>query len=109
MFFIFPALWGLSDAIWQTQTNGLYGILFEKHEEAAFSNYRLWESLGFVIAFGYSTKLQIYIKLYILLSMLVLSMVTYGAVEYLEAKSSPGTPPVTKKEDVGPLTQDTHV
>lgn len=22
VFFIFPALWGLSDAIWQTQTNG---------------------------------------------------------------------------------------
>ncbi|XP_061234516.1 protein unc-93 homolog A isoform X2 [Neopsephotus bourkii] len=109
VFFIFPALWGLSDAIWQTQTNGLYGILFEKHKEAAFANYRLWESLGFVIAFGYSTKLQIYIKLYILLSMLVLSVATYGAVEYLEAKSSPATPPVTKKEDVGPLTQDTHV
>ncbi|XP_062497689.1 protein unc-93 homolog A isoform X2 [Pezoporus occidentalis] len=109
VFFVFPALWGLSDAIWQTQTNGLYGILFEKHKEAAFANYRLWESLGFVIAFGYSTKLQIYIKLYILLSMLVLSVVTYGAVEYLEAKSSPVTPPVTKKEDVGPLTQDTHV
>ncbi|XP_030355927.1 protein unc-93 homolog A isoform X3 [Strigops habroptila] len=109
VFFIFPALWGLSDAIWQTQTNGLYGILFEKHKEAAFANYRLWESLGFVIAFAYSTKLQVYIKLYILLSVLVLSMVTYGAVEYLKAKSSPGTPTATKKEDVGPLTQDTHV
>ncbi|NXS01125.1 UN93A protein, partial [Oxylabes madagascariensis] len=90
VFFVFPALWGLSDAVWQTQTNGLYGILFEKHKEAAFANYRLWESLGFVIAFGYSTKLQAYIKLYILLSVLVLSMVTYGAVEYLEAKSSLG-------------------
>uniref|UniRef100_A0A8B9GJW1 Protein unc-93 homolog A n=1 Tax=Amazona collaria TaxID=241587 RepID=A0A8B9GJW1_9PSIT len=99
VFFIFPALWGLSDAIWQTQTNGLYGILFEKHKEAAFANYRLWESLGFVISFGYSTKLQIYVKLYILLSTLVLCMVMYGAVEYLEAKSSPGTPPATKKEE----------
>ena len=87
---------------------GLYGILFEKHKEAAFANYRLWESFGFVIAFGYSTKLQVYIKLYILLSVLVLSMVTYGAVEYLEAKSSPGTPTATKKENVGPLTQETH-
>ncbi|XP_054676195.1 protein unc-93 homolog A isoform X1 [Grus americana] len=107
VFFVFPALWGLADAIWQTQTNGLYGILFEKHKEAAFANYRLWESVGFVIAFGYSTKLQVYIKLYILLSVLVLSMVMYGAVEYLEAKSSPGTPTSTKKENVGPLTQET--
>ncbi|XP_074898188.1 protein unc-93 homolog A isoform X2 [Buteo buteo] len=109
VFFIFPALWGLSDAIWQTQTNGLYGILFEKHKEAAFANYRLWESFGFVIAFGYSTKLQVYIKLYILLSVLVLSMVTYGAVEYLEAKSSPGTPTATKKENVEPPTQESNM
>ncbi|RMC12683.1 hypothetical protein DUI87_10207 [Hirundo rustica rustica] len=86
---------------------GLYGILFEKHKEAAFANYRLWESLGFVIAFGYSTKLQAYIKLYILLSVLVLSMVTYGAVEYLEVKSSPGTPTATKKENGGPFSQET--
>ncbi|XP_009889757.1 PREDICTED: protein unc-93 homolog A isoform X2 [Charadrius vociferus] len=109
VFFIFPALWGLSDSIWQTQTNGLYSVLFEKHTEAAFANYRLWESCGFVIAFGYSTKLQVYIKLYILLSVLVLSMVTYGVVEYLEAKSSPGTPTATKKENVGPPTQETYM
>lgn len=88
---------------------GLYGVLFEKHTEAAFANYRLWESCGFVIAFGYSTKLQVYIKLYILLSVLVLSMVTYGVVEYLEAKSSPGTPNATKKENVGPPTQETYM
>lgn len=88
---------------------GLYGILFEKHKEAAFANYRLWESLGFVIAFGYSTKLQAYIKLYILLSVLVLSMVTYGAVEYLEAKKSPGTPTATKKENGIPCSQETHM
>jgi len=88
---------------------GLYGVLFEKHKEAAFANYRLWESLGFVIAFGYSTKLQVYIKLYILLSVLVLSMVMYGAAEYLEAKSSPGTPTATKDENAGPITQETHM
>uniref|UniRef100_A0A8C3VEP4 Protein unc-93 homolog A n=1 Tax=Catharus ustulatus TaxID=91951 RepID=A0A8C3VEP4_CATUS len=109
VFFVFPALWGLADAVWQTQTNGLYGILFEKHKEAAFANYRLWESLGFVIAYGYSTKLQAYIKLYILLSVLVLSMVTYGAVEYLEARSSPGTPTATKKENGGAHSQETSM
>ncbi|XP_005443170.2 protein unc-93 homolog A [Falco biarmicus] len=109
VFFIFPALWGLSDAIWQTQTNALYGTLFEKHKEAAFANYRLWESVGFVIAFGYSTKLQVYIKLYILLSVLVLSMVMYGVVEYLKAQSSLGTGTATKKGNVGPLVQETHM
>ncbi|NXH42050.1 UN93A protein, partial [Dicaeum eximium] len=109
VFFVIPALWGVSDAVWQTQTNALYGILFEKNKEAAFANYRLWESVGFVMAFAYSTKLQVYIKAYIVLSVLVLSMVTYGAVEYLEAKSSPGTPTATKKENGGPHSQETHI
>ncbi|NXN97631.1 UN93A protein, partial [Rhinopomastus cyanomelas] len=107
VFFVFPALWGLADAIWQTQTNGLYGILFEKHKEAAFANYRLWESLGFVVAFGYSTRLQVYIKLCLLQSVLVLSMVTYGAVEYLEAKGPPGTATPAKKGSAGPAAQET--
>ncbi|XP_070596376.1 protein unc-93 homolog A isoform X3 [Erythrolamprus reginae] len=69
----------------------LYGILFEKHKEAAFANYRLWESLGFVIAFGYSTFLSVAIKLYILLTVLIVAMVLYGAVEYLESKVSTET------------------
>ena len=64
----------------------LYGVLFEKNKEAAFANYRLWESLGFVIAFGYSTFLCVNVKLYILLGVLSLAMLAYGTVEYLEAK-----------------------
>ncbi|XP_061482362.1 protein unc-93 homolog A isoform X2 [Rhineura floridana] len=104
-FFILPALWGVADAIWQTQTNALYGVLFEKHKEAAFANYRLWESLGFVIAFGYSTFLQVSIKLYIVLALLVVSLIFYGVVEYLESKSSPETPNTSKQEPIT-LTQN---
>ena len=55
IFFIISGLWGVGDAVWQTQINGLYGTLFRRNKEAAFSNYRLWESLGFVIAYAYST------------------------------------------------------
>ncbi|XP_033932292.1 protein unc-93 homolog A [Pseudochaenichthys georgianus] len=86
VFFVFPALWGMADAIWQTQTNALYGILFPRHKEAAFANYRMWESLGFVIAFAYSTSLCLETKLYILLSFLVLTVITYPIVEYHERK-----------------------
>ncbi|XP_019268325.2 protein unc-93 homolog A [Panthera pardus] len=86
VFFVFSGLWGVSDAVWQTQNNALYGVLFEKNKEAAFANYRLWESLGFVIAFGYSTFLCVNVKLYILLGVLSLAMLAYGTVEYLEAK-----------------------
>ncbi|KAJ7342199.1 hypothetical protein JRQ81_009647 [Phrynocephalus forsythii] len=98
VFFILPALWGVADAIWQTQTNALYSVLFEKHTEAAFANYRLWESMGYVIAYGYNTFLCVYIKLYIVLAVLVVAMVLYGILEYLESKTSPATrnPPKDK-------------
>ncbi|KAM7395997.1 hypothetical protein PAMA_007329 [Pampus argenteus] len=87
VFFVFPALWGMADAIWQTQTNALYGILFPRDKEAAFANYRMWESLGFVIAFAYSTFLCLEYKLYILLAVLVLTVITYPVVEYYEYKN----------------------
>ncbi|XP_066533554.1 protein unc-93 homolog A [Hoplias malabaricus] len=86
VFFVFPALWGMADAVWQTQTNALYGVLFPSHKEAAFANYRMWESLGFVIAFAYSTFICLSIKLYILISVLAVTMVTYLLVEYNEYK-----------------------
>ncbi|CAL8314826.1 unnamed protein product [Boreogadus saida] len=92
LFFVFPALWGMADAIWQTQTNALYGVLFPRAKEAAFANYRMWESLGFVIAFAYSTFICLETKLYILLSVLLLTAVTYPVVEYAENKNP--TPPI---------------
>ncbi|XP_076024087.1 protein unc-93 homolog A [Genypterus blacodes] len=92
IFFVFPALWGLADAIWQTQTNAIYGILFAHDKEAAFANYRMWESLGFVIAFAYSSFLCLEHKLFILLSVLLLTCITYPIVEYGEYKNP--TPPV---------------
>ncbi|XP_008311599.1 protein unc-93 homolog A [Cynoglossus semilaevis] len=87
VFFVFPALWGMSDAIWQTQTNALYGIIFSQNKEAAFANYRMWESLGFVISFAYSTFLCLEYKMYILLTVLLLTVVTYPVVEYHEYKN----------------------
>lgn len=58
----------------------LFGVLFEKNKEAAFANYRLWEALGFVIAFGYCTFLCVGVKL-VLLGVLSAAMAAYGAVE----------------------------
>lgn len=62
----------------------LYGVLFLEHKEAAFANYRLWESVGFVIAFAYANFICIKIKLIILLIVLLTGMILYGVVEYLE-------------------------
>ncbi|GAB1300498.1 Unc-93 homolog A (C. elegans) [Apodemus speciosus] len=66
----------------------LFGVLFEENKEPAFANYRLGEAVGYVIAFGYSSFLCVSTKLYILLGVLSLAMVGYGAVEYLESKTA---------------------
>lgn len=100
IFFLISGLWGVGknkeiffnlawlletqfpgDAVWQTQINGLYGTLFRRNKEAAFSNYRLWESLGFVIAYAYSTALCARMKLYSVMSVLGFGAFCYIIVE----------------------------
>lgn len=61
----------------------MYGVFFHDNQEAAFSNYRLWESLGFVIAFAYANFLCIKVKLIILLVILFISLVGYFLAEYI--------------------------
>ncbi|KAM4694254.1 protein unc-93 homolog A-like [Discoglossus pictus] len=84
IFFAFSGLWGISDSVWQALVNALYGILFEEKKEAAFANYLLWKSLGYVISFGYSSFLSAYVKLFIVVSILIVGMLLYGIVEYNE-------------------------
>lgn len=108
VFYAMAGLWGVGDAVWQTQINGksrdhplvtvksrsligihfvqnylpgLYGLLFRRNKEAAFSNYRLWESAGFVIAYACSTALCARMKLYVLFGNLVLGIIGYVIVE----------------------------
>ncbi|XP_031570929.1 protein unc-93 homolog A-like [Actinia tenebrosa] len=83
VFYVLAALQGFCDAIWQTQINALYGCYFPDNQEPAFSNYRLWESLGFVVAFAYGNYLGISVKLYILLTVLLQGMMGYFASEII--------------------------
>ncbi|RZF47982.1 hypothetical protein LSTR_LSTR002048 [Laodelphax striatellus] len=83
IFFTISGLWGVGDAVWQTQVNGIYGTLFRRNKEAAFSNYRLWESAGFVVAYAYSTHLCARMKLYVMFVVLVIGMIGYCIVEFL--------------------------
>ncbi|CAF0739698.1 unnamed protein product [Rotaria sordida] len=81
--FVLAGLWGLADAVWQTQINAFYGVLFVNNDEAAFSNYRLWESGGFVLFYIITPYIRIRIALIILLIFLSLGMIGYGLTEYL--------------------------
>ena len=58
-----------------------YGCVFLRRKEPAFSNYHLWEAVGFVVAFAYSGFLCTYIKICVLLGMLCLGMMGYFIVE----------------------------
>merc|ERR1712212_518182 len=82
-------LWGVSDAIWQAQVNTLYGVLFANDEEAAFSNYRLWESMGFIFAFATNaTGVCVFPKIITTIVFLTLGMIGYFIVEHLERQKS---------------------
>jgi len=84
--FVLAALWGVADAVWQTQINALYGVLFENDEEAAFSNYRLWESVGFIISFILQTQVCVYTKLWVLVGIISAGMSGFATIEMLEWK-----------------------
>jgi len=88
VFFFIAALWGAGDAVWQTQINALYGVLFESDEEAAFSNYRLWESLGFIFAYVLQTQVCVFSKLWAVLIVLGCGMVGYLYIELQEWRKS---------------------
>ena len=59
----------------------LYGVLFENDEEAAFSNYRLWESSGFILAFILQNLVCISTKLWFVLVILLSGMLGYLVIE----------------------------
>ncbi|XP_066583355.1 UNC93-like protein [Prorops nasuta] len=85
IFFTISALWGICDAVWLVQVNALSGILFPGREEAAFSNFRLWESTGSVITYIYSPYLCTSIKLYLMIGILCIGMAGYAIVEWTGA------------------------
>lgn len=60
--------------------------MFRRNKEAAFSNYRLWESVGFVVAYAYSTHLSARMKLYVCFAVLVVGVIGYAIVEILQVK-----------------------
>ncbi len=67
----------------------LYGVLFESDEEAAFSNYRLWESLGFIVAYILQVTTCVHKKLIVVVAVLVIGMAGYLVIEVLEYKKRP--------------------
>lgn len=100
VFFILTLVWGMSDSIWVVQIMSLYGILSPGKEEAAFSNYDLWLSLGFIVGFGISSVLYTYLKVYLMLGLLLIGMAAYLMMEWQRRrqKQSLTTQPIKDRE-----------
>ncbi|CAB3227160.1 unnamed protein product [Arctia plantaginis] len=84
--YIFAVLWGLCDSVWIVQINAYYGILFPGREEAAFANFRLWESVGYIIAYILSPYLRTTHKAYLLLATMAVGVSCYFFVEYQQRR-----------------------
>ncbi|XP_076059850.1 UNC93-like protein [Oratosquilla oratoria] len=86
LFYVIALLWGISDAVWQTQVNAFYGVIFPENSEAAFSNYKLWESIGFLIAYICSSLICVRNKITILFTFLALGITGYYTIEIVESR-----------------------
>ena len=62
--------------------------MFKEPQEAAFANYRLFESVGFLVAFAYASALNTQEKLYIVLAFLIAGMIGYVVCEMVD-RSTP--------------------
>ncbi|XP_063396948.1 protein unc-93 homolog A-like [Mytilus trossulus] len=80
-FFVVAACLGLCDAIWQTQTYTLFGIIFMHKQEAAFASYRMFYATGCAISFGYSYFLCVETKVLILAVVLIIGLICYCVIE----------------------------
>ncbi|XP_064472636.1 protein unc-93 homolog A-like [Ornithodoros turicata] len=89
-YFIIAIIWGVADASWQTQINAFYSIIFVDSRNAAFANYRLWESTGFIIMFALQSVLRFYVKVIGLMLSLLVGIVGYLVIEF--HKSAARTP-----------------
>jgi len=60
-------LWGIGDAVWNTQISATIGDVFREDKEGGFANLKFWQSLMVAIAFGYNFLFSSDVKLSILI------------------------------------------
>lgn len=63
-----------------------YGVIFPGESEAAFSNYRLWESLGYIFTYVGSSTTCLGVKLSNVLVSLIFGIIGYYVIEVLERR-----------------------
>ncbi|XP_047113938.1 UNC93-like protein [Schistocerca piceifrons] len=84
-FFLLAAFWGIADC-GILVVNSVCGILFRGREKAAYSNVRLWETVGFLYGYACSPLLCMRVKLVVMAALLAAAVCGYWAAEYLAGR-----------------------
>lgn len=84
-FFLFVSYWGATDSAFLV-VNALFGILFRGNEQAAYSNFRVFESVGFIASYAYSPVLCTHVKLWLMAGLLAVAAACYWAAEWLDRR-----------------------
>ena len=78
---LLAAGWGLGDAVWNTLISSMMGTCYGDKTEAAFSNFKLWQSLAASLCFFLQSKVIIINQLYIIVGTLAVAIVCYLIAE----------------------------
>ncbi|CAL1539819.1 unnamed protein product [Lymnaea stagnalis] len=92
MFFIIPALAGLTEGISQPQFNALISTVFKKNEPQAFACFHLSKCMAFALSLALSGVACLYHRLYLTLALYILGFAGYVVFEVRERR---------KKQSVG--------
>lgn len=76
-FFGIAVLWGIGDAAFNTQISSLLGTLYPYDTEAAFAQWKIWQSAATSAAFFASPHSSLTVKLYVLLGVLFTSIASF--------------------------------
>ncbi len=66
------------------------------NKEAAFSNFRLWQSIGFAVPLAYANYICVRTKLFILMTMVVSATLGYILIEIREHRKKNSSRPLLK-------------
>lgn len=78
---LLAAGWGLGDAVWNTLISSMMGTCYGDKTEAAFSNFKLWQSLAASLCFFLQSKVPLMYQLYIILGTLAVAIPCYLVAE----------------------------
>ncbi|CAF0755185.1 unnamed protein product [Adineta ricciae] len=72
--FMVAGLWGVADAVWQSQIIATYIVHHSERDPTVLAKYRLWKAIGSLITYSYASYATIEVTIFILFSFLTISL-----------------------------------